>query len=46
MQIAGGPRISTISNQMVLPGNVGYVKSFNAFPANTGTGNPGPHGRC
>ena len=40
VQITGGPRISTVSNQMILPGNVGYVKNFNAYPANTGTGNP------
>jgi ABC-type transport system substrate-binding protein len=39
VQITGGPRISTVSNQMILPGNVGYVKNFNAFPANTGNGN-------
>jgi ABC-type transport system substrate-binding protein len=39
VQITGGPAVSTVSNQMVLPGNVGYVKGFNAFPANTGTGN-------
>jgi peptide/nickel transport system substrate-binding protein len=40
VQITGGPKISQISNQMALPGNVGYAKGFNAFPANTGTGNP------
>jgi peptide/nickel transport system substrate-binding protein len=39
VQITGGPKISTVSNQMALPGNVGYVKNFNAFPANKGTGN-------
>jgi ABC-type transport system substrate-binding protein len=39
VQITGGPRLSTVSNQMVLPGNTGYVKNFNAYPANKGTGN-------
>ena len=39
VQLTGGPRLSTVSNQMVLPGNVGYVKNFNAYPANKGTGN-------
>jgi ABC-type transport system substrate-binding protein len=40
VQIAGGTRISTVSNQMILPGNVGYVEKFNAFPVNRGQGNP------
>jgi ABC-type transport system substrate-binding protein len=39
VQITGGPKLSTVSNQMVLPGNVGYIKGYNAFPANKGTGN-------
>jgi ABC-type transport system substrate-binding protein len=39
VQITGGPAISTVSNQMVLPGNVGYVNGYNATPANKGTGN-------
>jgi ABC-type transport system substrate-binding protein len=39
-QILGGPRLNSVANQMILPGNVGYVKNFNAYPANTGTGNP------
>ena len=25
---------------MILPGNVGYVNKYNAYPANTGGGNP------
>ena len=40
VQISGGPKVNAITNQMILPGNVGYVKNFNAFPANTGGGNP------
>jgi peptide/nickel transport system substrate-binding protein len=40
VQISGGPKVNAIANQMILPGNVGYVKNFNAFPANTGGGNP------
>jgi ABC-type transport system substrate-binding protein len=40
VQLLGGSRINSVSNQMILPGNVGYVRSFNANPANTGTGNP------
>jgi ABC-type transport system substrate-binding protein len=40
VQISGGPKVNATTNQMILPGNVGYVKNFNAFPANTGGGNP------
>jgi peptide/nickel transport system substrate-binding protein len=40
VQILGGPKVNVISNQIILPGNVGYVPGFNAFPANTGGGNP------
>jgi ABC-type transport system substrate-binding protein len=40
VQISGGPKVNAATNQMILPGNVGYVKGFNAFPANTGAGNP------
>jgi ABC-type transport system substrate-binding protein len=40
VQLSGGPRLNSVSNQMILPGNVGYVKNFNPYPANTGTGNP------
>jgi ABC-type transport system substrate-binding protein len=40
VQISGGPKVNATTNQMILPGNVGYVKGFNAFPANTGAGNP------
>jgi ABC-type transport system substrate-binding protein len=40
VQISGGPKVNAVTNQMILPGNVGYVKNFNAFPANKGGGNP------
>ena len=40
VQLSGGPRLNSISNQMILPGNIGYVKDFNAYPANPGAGNP------
>jgi ABC-type transport system substrate-binding protein len=40
VQILGGSKVNVISNQIILPGNVGYVPGFNAFPANTGGGNP------
>lgn len=29
VQLTGGTRFSSVSNQMILPGNVGYVKNFN-----------------
>ncbi|HEY1480421.1 MAG TPA: ABC transporter substrate-binding protein [Gaiellales bacterium] len=40
VQISGGPKVNTVANQMILPGNVGFVKGYNAYPANTGAGNP------
>jgi ABC-type transport system substrate-binding protein len=40
VQISGGPKVNASTNQMILPGNVGYVDKFNAYPANTGGGNP------
>jgi peptide/nickel transport system substrate-binding protein len=40
VQISGGPKVNALANQMILPGNVGYVDKFNAYPANTGGGNP------
>jgi peptide/nickel transport system substrate-binding protein len=40
VQILGGPKVNVVSNQIIPPGNVGYVPGFNAFPANTGGGNP------
>jgi ABC-type transport system substrate-binding protein len=40
VQIFGGPRIATPANQVVLPGNVGYIKGYNPYPNNNGNGNP------
>jgi ABC-type transport system substrate-binding protein len=40
VQISGGPKVNEVTNQMILPGNTGYVPNFNAYPANTGGGNP------
>jgi peptide/nickel transport system substrate-binding protein len=40
VQLNGGSTIAKPTSQVVLPGNVGYVDGFNAFPQNTGGGNP------
>jgi len=40
VQIYGGPRIATAATQVVLPGNVGYIKNFNPYPDNNGNGDP------
>ena len=40
VQIFGGPRIATPANQVVLPGNVGYIKDYNPYPNNGGNGDP------
>jgi ABC-type transport system substrate-binding protein len=40
VQIYGGPKIATPAYQVVLPGNVGYVKNYNPYPDNNGNGDP------
>jgi ABC-type transport system substrate-binding protein len=40
VQISGGPKVSSVTNQMILPGNVGYVANYNAYPSNKGGGDP------
>jgi ABC-type transport system substrate-binding protein len=40
VQILGGPDIAAATNQIILPGNVGYVPGLNPFPDNGGAGNP------
>ena len=39
VQILGGPKVNAVSDQIIPPGNVGFVPGFNAYPANTGGGN-------
>ena len=40
VQISGGPKVNSATNQMILPGNTGYVPNFNAYPSNKGGGDP------
>jgi len=40
VQIFGGPKIAAAANQVVLPGNVGYIKNLNTYPNNGGNGDP------
>jgi peptide/nickel transport system substrate-binding protein len=40
VQVYGGPTIAAAANQVVLPGNVGYIKNFNLYPNNNGNGDP------
>ena len=40
VQIYGGPTIAAPANQVVLPGNVGYIKNYNPYPNNNGNGDP------
>jgi peptide/nickel transport system substrate-binding protein len=40
VQILGGPSISTVATQPILPGNVGYIKGYNPYPDDNGAGNP------
>ena len=39
VRILGGPAIAQPANQFMLPGSIGYVNGFNAYPANNGNGN-------
>ena len=38
MQISGGPKVNAITNQMILPGNVGYVHELQRLPGQQGRG--------
>jgi peptide/nickel transport system substrate-binding protein len=40
VQVYGGPKIAAPANQVILPGNVGYIKNFNPYPNNNGNGDP------
>jgi ABC-type transport system substrate-binding protein len=40
VQVYGGPRIAAAATQVVLPGNVGYIKNFDPYPDNKGNGDP------
>ena len=40
VQVYGGPKIAAPANQVILPGNVGYIKNFNPYPNNGGNGDP------
>jgi peptide/nickel transport system substrate-binding protein len=40
VQIYGGPKIAAPANQVVLPGNVGYIKNYDPYPNKGGNGDP------
>jgi hypothetical protein len=40
VQIYGGKRIAATSNQVIMPGNVGYIPNFNPYPNKNGSGDP------
>jgi ABC-type transport system substrate-binding protein len=40
VQILGGPSISTVATQPILPGNVGYISGYNPYPDDNGAGDP------
>jgi ABC-type transport system substrate-binding protein len=39
-QIYGGRRIAAATNQVILPGSVGYIPNFNPYPNKNGNGDP------
>ena len=41
VQIFGGRRIAAATNQVILPGNVGYIPNFDPYPNKNGRGDPG-----
>jgi peptide/nickel transport system substrate-binding protein len=40
VQIYGGSKIAAATNQVILPGNVGYIQNYNPYPNNNGAGDP------
>ncbi len=40
VQILGGPKIAATTNQVILPGSIGYAQNFNPYPDNNGAGDP------
>ncbi len=40
VQIYGGSRIAAAANQVILPGNVGYIENYNPYPNKNGNGDP------
>ena len=40
IQILGGKRIAATTNQVILPGNVGYIPNFDPYPNKNGNGDP------
>ena len=40
VQILGGKSIASMTSQLVLPGNVGYIPNYSPFPDNNGAGDP------
>jgi peptide/nickel transport system substrate-binding protein len=40
VQIYGGKRIAATTNQVILPGSVGYIPNFNPYPDKNGSGDP------
>ncbi|HEY7429540.1 MAG TPA: ABC transporter substrate-binding protein [Streptosporangiaceae bacterium] len=40
VQILGGKAVGSATSQLILPGNVGYIPNFTAFPDNNGAGDP------
>ena len=40
VQIYGGTEIAGATNQVILPGNVGYIPNYNPYPDNNGAGDP------
>jgi ABC-type transport system substrate-binding protein len=40
VQIEGGPKIASVANQPIIPGNTGYIPGYNPYPDNNGNGDP------
>jgi peptide/nickel transport system substrate-binding protein len=40
VQIYGGSRVASAANQVIMPGNVGYIPNYNPYPNKNGAGDP------
>lgn len=40
VQIEGGPKIAAVADQLVIPGDTGYIPGYNPYPDNNGNGDP------
>jgi ABC-type transport system substrate-binding protein len=40
VRLEGGPRVAAVANQVIIPGNTGYIPAYNSDPDQNGDGSP------